>query len=107
MSLIDVVDFKSGVIEFDKFIDISVPICSQESMLTEDMFQVHYSETSTLIDIGWTPEIDCTGKFKIYLIKDENWNQPVKSFSTNTLQRLIEVTQQYVQLAPCPTQIPG
>lgn len=98
MKLVEAINFKSGIIVFDKFIDLDVSICEQESMLTEDMFQIIYNN-SMIIDIGWTPEIDCNGHFRILLIKNYDWTNPVKSSFAQDIDELLRVVNQFVQLA--------
>ena len=66
--------------------------------LTEDLLQLYLEKDCTTIDLGWYGDLsENKGCFKVYVIKNENWENPlevVKSKSqakiSNELLRIIE-----------------
>ncbi|WP_248805110.1 hypothetical protein [Pseudomonas sp. MWU13-2100] len=69
-----------GTITFD---DISHLNQSVETSLIiddlkEDLFQATFP-FEQIIDIGWYPEFCKNGEFRISLIKDSDWNNPIFS----------------------------
>ena len=71
------IDFKSGRITYNEFhVNFNLPFSEQEDCLTEDLLQVEY-ENGYLIDLGWYPEYDETGKFILQLINNGNWEKPI------------------------------
>jgi len=95
--LIDVIDFSKMKVIYDKFIDLNKSICEQEMQLTEDMFQAEWNDY--IIDIGWKPEIDCSGEFVTYLVKNANWDEPIFVSKTKNIQQLL------VDVAYCISKI--
>jgi len=82
------IDFNPGTVGFDGFdIDPNRPLKDQEDSLREDMFQVNYGDKYT-IDIGWKPNLNINGKFKIRIIKDYDWDNPIFYKKTNDLKIL-------------------
>lgn len=82
-------NFSQGEIIYNNFnIDFDVPFEQQKDELLEDLLQIKF-ENDYLIDLGWYPECDITGKFILYLIKNENWQNPVYKHSCNKKDELI------------------
>lgn len=98
MKLVDKINFGSGKIIRDKFIDLEKSICDQEMELTENMFQIEFEDY--ILDLGWSDEIDCSGNFKVFLVKDQNWEEPIKFFEPKTIDNLL------VSINKCLDEIP-
>ncbi|TNH41471.1 hypothetical protein [Photorhabdus luminescens] len=89
------IDFskKSGVIIFNDFsISDDIPLENQLDELKEDMLQVEFPN-GYLLDIGWRPSFEIDGQFKLALIKDFNWENPVYLDSASNLLELDEKIQ--------------
>ena len=93
--VIDEKIFGPGIVTYNNY-----QICSDKSFdeqsenLLEDLVQVEY-ENGYLIDIGWYPECDPNGSFKLYLIKDYNWDNPVKVKEVKNTDEIIRVVSIY------------
>ena len=88
MHMFKELDFKPGNVVFDDFpIDPKIPLHDQMEVLKEDLFQVNYFGTY-IIDVGWYPEFKETGSFKLTLIKDYNWNEPLMEKRSKDLDEL-------------------
>lgn len=74
------INFGKGVITYNNFnIDISKPLENQIWELKEDLLQVSYSgrnSSTYILDIGWYPEFNVNGNFKILLIRNYDWDIP-------------------------------
>ena len=47
--------------------------------LTEDLLQIQFDYSNLTIDLGWYGEISSNkGEFKIYVIENEDWDNPLK-----------------------------
>ncbi|CDG22859.1 conserved protein of unknown function [Xenorhabdus poinarii G6] len=93
------IDFleKSGVIIFNDFsISDDIPLKNQLDELKEDMLQVEFPN-GYLLDIGWKPSFEIDGKFKLVLIKEFNWENPVYLDSASNLFELEEKIQLAMQ----------
>lgn len=60
--------------------------------LKEDLLQIEF-DNSYLIDVGWYPEFDKNGKFIILLVKNNDWDNPIKEIKTRDLKELDEIVR--------------
>ena len=64
--------------------------------LQDDLLQITNEQNSIVIDLGWYGEVHSNeGKFKIYVIKDMDWENPeqeIESISSKDIySKLVEV----------------
>lgn len=90
-------DFLPGKIIFNGY-DISSdePIDEDNDSLAEDMFQVVYPD-NYVIDVGWYVGVN---KFRIYVIKDFNWEKPallIECDDLNTLNAKMKECVEFVK----------
>lgn len=75
--MFEIMNFKTGKIIYDDFdINPKVSLESQIDLLKEDLFQVNYND-EYIVDVGWFPEFNENGSFRICVIKDFNWEVPL------------------------------
>lgn len=93
-------DFKNileksiGIITYDDFstLDISLGITGNIDNLKEDLLQIEYPNSNLILDLGWYPSFDEKGTFSLSIIKDFDWEKPIKiekCKSFNSLSNLI------------------
>ena len=91
------IDFGIGVIK--KYIDFNVkediPLEQQVDLLKEDLLQVSY-HNNYILDIGWYPEFDEEGIFRVSVIKDYEWNNPIIQKSCRDLKVLYEYVHECI-----------
>lgn len=56
--------------------------------LKEDILQITCPSLGLLLDVGWYPEFNPRGRFRIYLIRNENWDQPLEDTTAKNLAQL-------------------
>ncbi|NDI36660.1 hypothetical protein [Chengkuizengella sediminis] len=84
------INFHSGNIVYDDFqIDPELSFEKQMYNFKQDMFQVDFLN-KYLIDIGWYPDFDKNGMFKIVIIKEYNWEKPFYIERCRTIDELKE-----------------
>lgn len=66
-----------------------VAVAKQIGLLKEDMLQVEFAG-GLLLDVGWYPEFDAAGGFRIIVIKDYDWDQPVLALTAHETAELVE-----------------
>lgn len=84
------VDFlkNNGIVIFDDFnISENIDLSEQLEELKEDMLQVSFP-SGYILDIGWRPSFEINGSFKLLLIKDYIWNNPIYSDSPSNISEL-------------------
>ncbi|MDY6992847.1 MAG: hypothetical protein SVR94_09630 [Pseudomonadota bacterium] len=59
----------------------------------QDLLQIENKYNGLLIDVGWYPEADPTGCYKLILVKKNSdgfdWHNPKEEFATNNLNNLL------------------
>lgn len=84
-------------ITFNNFDDISPdkPLSEQLDVLKEDLLQLEIGE-DYLIDVGYYPEFSLDGEFKVFIIRDHDWAEPLRVKSCKTTELLIEYIQEVI-----------
>ncbi|TFY89245.1 hypothetical protein DYL61_22795 [Pseudomonas nabeulensis] len=82
--------FTGGTVTHD---DLSLlqdmAVAKQTDLLKEDMLQVEFAG-GFLLDVGWYPEFDPAGDFRINVIKNYDWDRPVVVLTAHETAELIE-----------------
>ncbi|MBA5808756.1 hypothetical protein F9883_12810 [Morganella morganii] len=84
------VDFSknNGIVIFDDFnISENIDLSEQLEELKEDMLQVSFP-SGYILDIGWRPSFEINGSFKLLLVKDYIWDNPIYSDSPSNISEL-------------------
>ena len=93
------IDFGKGVskkyIDFD--VNKDIPLEEQIDLLKEDLLQVNY-DNNYLIDVGWYPEFDEEGIFRVSVIKDYQWDNPILQKSCRDLSLLDEYMHECINI---------
>lgn len=83
------IDFRGG--EFYPIrscFDWKKSVASQLDILREDMFHVKYLNGHSM-DVGWYPSFDETGCFKLFVILNDNWEQPLETIHTQSYDEVV------------------
>lgn len=93
------VNFGKGVRKkyIDFYINKNIPLEEQLDILKEDLLQVSYYN-DYLIDLGWYPEFDQKGNFRVSVIKDYQWDNPILQKSCRDLNLLDEYVHECIKL---------
>lgn len=83
-------NFTGGTVTHD---DLSLlqdcAVSKQTDLLKEDMLQVEFAG-GFLLDVGWYPEFDASGGFRINVIKNYDWDRPVIALTAHETAELLE-----------------
>jgi len=83
----------------DKFIDFDIDenlsFDEQCFSFKEDMLQISY-EKDYVLDIGWYPDHNPTGSFKIVVIKDYDWVNPVFIERCREVKVLVKYMEKFI-----------
>lgn len=90
------IKLKTDTIVKDDFIALSKSLDSQKELLYEDMFQaaVKLNNNSYVFDVGWYGDFE-NGKFICFLIKDYDWDNPVKKASTRNPREVVSILDSF------------
>lgn len=87
--MINDLDFSPGKITLnDLKLDMNIPLKNQMDDLKEDLLQINYNDVY-IIDVGWYPEFNEKGGFKVNIIKDFDWSSPEIIKESKTMDGLI------------------
>ncbi len=65
------------------------PVDPVRDHLGEDLIQV-VLDRGTIVDVGWYPEFSRDGCFRLLIVADQNWLEPVQLTECRTLAELKE-----------------
>jgi hypothetical protein len=85
MDIVNYFDFGDASIRCYDFIDPKVSLSDQIDILREDMGWIEYNNGEYVIDYGWKPDFDINGEFIVYLVKDGDWDFPVKEMRSREI----------------------
>ncbi|MDC5077355.1 hypothetical protein OHW40_03010 [Acinetobacter baumannii] len=73
------IDIKDGVVSHDSISWIDDNFEINEDIifdLSEDLLQISFNNNK-ILNVGWYPDLEVGGFFKIVVIKDMNWESPI------------------------------
>ena len=62
----------------------------------QDMLNIEYNEGAYQLDVGWYSCFNPSGTFKIVVIKDNDWETPVKIERCREMRELVEHMERFV-----------
>ena len=69
--------------------------------LVEDLLQVHHVRRKLLLDVGWYPDSQPEGCFQMILLRNKDWDNPLRMFKTKELSELVQQIEEWL-LRPVP-----
>jgi hypothetical protein len=96
MDIAQYFDFGAAKIRCYDFIDPKIKLEDQIDILREDMGWIEYNNGDYVIDYGWKPDFDINGEFIVYLIKNEDWDCPVKEMRTRDISIFLKNIQECI-----------
>lgn len=73
------IDIKDGVIDHDSISWVGDDFQVTEDTvfdLSEDLLQISFN-SQMILDVGWYPDLDVNGVFRVLLIKNMDWESPI------------------------------
>ncbi len=64
---------------------------------TEDILQLRHKSRNIVIDMGWYPDIEPTGNYRIVAIKDEDWETPLDRFESRSKEEITAKIEQLIK----------
>ena len=97
-SFIEKLNILDGLVIYNSFdIDEDVSFEDQWYSYSEDILQIKFGERFVL-DVGWYPESDLEGKFIVYAILDQNWDNPLMTITCTLLEERKKIKENYKEL---------
>lgn len=83
-------NFTGGTVTHDDLSHLQdIAVAKQVDLLKEDMLQVEFAG-GVLLDVGWYPEFDAAGGFRINVIKNYDWDLPLMALTAHETPELLE-----------------
>ncbi|NHZ37565.1 hypothetical protein [Massilia rubra] len=72
-------DIGQGVVVYDQISHLpdAFEVARHIGCLREDMLQIRFGE-KLLLDVGWYPSFNESGRFLLLLVKDQEWDTPLE-----------------------------
>ncbi|MBU5263932.1 hypothetical protein [Bacillus atrophaeus] len=58
-------------------------------MFTDSLLQLYHEQSSLTLDLGWRPDISPEGKYLVLMVKNNDWGNPIKEFSSDDYKKVI------------------
>jgi hypothetical protein len=107
----DEMDWGGGEVTFWdlEFLEAHRPPVLQLEGLKEDLAQVGYglttpvderpSQYAVVLDVGWYPEFSAVGRFRVVVVREGNWGEPLFSQASDTFEGLLGCLKAAVSVA--------
>lgn len=59
-------------------------------MFTDSLLQLHHEKASLTLDLGWNPDISPEGNYLVLIVKDSDWENPIREFISHDYKKVIE-----------------
>jgi hypothetical protein len=69
--------------------------------LSEDLLQLRERRRGFLLDVGWYPGGTPDGLFRAVLLRNQDWDHPLRSYDTRALPELVQQIEEWL-LRPVP-----
>ena len=74
------------------------PLDAERDSLREDLIQV-VLDSGVVLDVGWYPSFSINGRFRILVVRDEDWDTPALMKECRTLRELNQAFVESLALA--------
>lgn len=64
--------------------------------LTEDLLQLREVRRGFLLDVGWYPDSTPEGGFRAVLLRDQDWEHPLRTCDTRALSELVQQIEEWL-----------
>lgn len=67
-------------------------------LFLQDLFLLENSYLKLSLDLGWVPEADPNGRYKLTLLKDTNWDNPIASYKSPSKNEIVKIIDSWLHL---------
>ena len=79
--------------EIEPYSDIKVEGLPDEDvweLFLQDLLQLKHEAYGIIIDLGWTPEADPDGSYKLTVIENQDWHNPLFIYRSKNKDDIVE-----------------
>ncbi|MEG7379484.1 hypothetical protein V5785_09030 [Bacillus subtilis] len=58
-------------------------------LFTDSLLQLYHKQSSITLDLGWVPDISPKGSYLVLIVKNNDWEDPIKEFSSDDYNKVI------------------
>ena len=85
----------------NSFLDVDVTQYNSEDDIwlgfTEDILHIRSAlKRNIAIDLGWYPENDVSGTFRLIVIKNWNWIEPIEEFKSRNKDEIVDKIEEFL-----------
>lgn len=83
-------------VSYNKFLEIDPNDLKEDDDIwihfTQDILQMKYvfKEIYLTLDLGWYPETEFDGTYRLEIIKDQDWINPLETFESRSKKEIVE-----------------
>lgn len=92
------------VVGLNKFYEIEPTKMDENDILslldfTEDILQITHKHEDIIVDLGWYPDMDPKGNFRLVLIKNQDWQNPIEIFESRSSEEVRDKIDDFLETA--------
>ena len=81
-------------IAYNGFLEIEPTSLAENDIVwihfNQDMLQLKFERRELLVDLGWYPDADINGTFRLVVIKHTEWEDPLEVFESRSKKEIVE-----------------
>ncbi|MEC0250079.1 hypothetical protein [Bacillus halotolerans] len=59
--------------------------------------QLYHEQSSITLDLGWVPDISAEGNYLVLIVKNNDWENPIKEFSSDDYKKVIAYIEYHLK----------
>jgi hypothetical protein len=84
-------------VEFNNFYECEPDNCYDfDAYFVEDLLQFTNNKFNLVLDLGWYPNSDKNGTYKLFLIKNYNWENPLEYFESRDTKAIVDKIEYWI-----------
>jgi len=90
-------------VSYNKFLEIEPNSLEKGNSIwihfTQDILQLKYifKNVKLTVDLGWYPETEIDGTFRLAIIKNEEWENPLEVFESRSKVEIVEKIEKIIE----------
>ena len=90
-------------VSYNKFLEIEPNSLREDDSVwihfTQDILQLKYlfRKVKLIVDLGWYPETEIDGTFRLVVIKNEEWENPLEVFESRSKAEIVEKIEKIIE----------
>ena len=82
------------VVRYNNFWEINPKTLDSDDerwfLFTDSLLLLYHEKSAITLDLGWTLDLSPKGNYQVFIVKEPDWEHPMKEFSSDDVEKVIE-----------------